>query len=506
MSIPGFTTELRDFVSARYPAVYIVSYEESVIVAMLRDFCKATDKSFYQWSISEGFHKNTERNDPKSVDPLAALSLIEGLNEKAIILFKDFHPYMSDDPQQYLVEPLKVRRKFKDIILNLKNTYKTIILLSPVLRIPVELEKDIVVMDFPLPDVAEIESLIDKKVEVIEKNHHLNLNLTSELREKFAKAALGLIRSEVDNVLNKAIVGDAKLDENDLDLIISEKKQILRKTGLLEYYDVNEKFSGVGGIANLKNWIEKRGKAFSEEAKAFGLPEPKGILLLGVQGCGKSLISKSISSLWKLPLLRFDLGNIFGSYIGQSEENMRKALKVAEALSPTILWIDEIEKGFAGTGGAGGNDSGVTKRIFGTFITWMQEKTKPVFIIATANSIENLPPELLRKGRFDEIFFVDLPNHHERKAIIDIHLKKRKRTSESFDIEHISLESDGFSGAELEQAIISALYDAYYDGKRNLTTQDILKAIQETVPLSVTMGESIEHLRKWARLRARSAT
>ncbi len=506
MNVSDFVKELRNLISARYPVIYIVSYEENFVVSGLNKLCQSTNKNFYIWSVTEGFHKIDAKDDPKSSDPLNALKKIDELDEKALIVLKDLHPYMGDENEQYLVEPIKVRRKLRDIILKLKSTFKTLILLSPILKIPEVLEKDIVVMDFPLPDVPEIENLIENKIAVIEKSHNLKLALNLTLKERFAKAALGLTRREVENVLNKAIVGDAKLNEDDLDLIIHEKKQILRKTGLLEYFDVNESFSNVGGLNNLKDWLEKRGKAFSEEAKAFGLPEPKGILLLGVQGCGKSLISKAISALWKLPMLRFDLGNIFGSYIGQSEENMRKALKIAEALSPTILWIDEIEKGFAGAGGSGGSDSGVTKRIFGTFITWMQEKTNPVFIIATANSIENLPPELLRKGRFDEIFFVDLPTRNEIETIFKIHISKRNRDPKQFDMNTLCELANGFSGAEIEQAVISALYDVYYDGKRELKTEDLAKSLNETVPLSVTMGEKIGHLREWASTRARNAT
>ena len=498
--------EIKLHINARYPVIYIVSYEEGVVIQCIKQLAEASGKSLYLWSISEGLHKINEKPEPKLSSPFQALKKIDELTEKAIIIMKDFHPYLTEPHEQYLEDPIRVRRKFRDVITNLKTSFKTIILLSPVLRLPRELEKDIIVMDFPLPDLEEIEKIITRKIEMVRKNYGINLVLEGELKERYAKAALGLTRAEVENVLNKAIVNDCKLTEDDLIMIVSEKKQILRKTGLLEYYEVQESFANVGGLDNLKEWLLKRGKAFSEEAKQFGLPQPKGILLLGVQGCGKSLISKTISALWKLPLLRFDPGNIFGSYIGESEENMRRALKIAEALAPSILWIDEIEKGFAGSSGSGNADSGVTRRIFGTFITWMQEKKSPVFIIATANSVEELPAELLRKGRFDEIFFVDLPSYSERKEIFKIHLRIRNRIPENFDLELLAKETEGFSGAEIEQAVISGLYDAYYDNKRELTTEDVLKAIKETVPLSITMKEQINYLRQWAQNRARPAS
>jgi SpoVK/Ycf46/Vps4 family AAA+-type ATPase len=248
-----------------------------------------------------------------------------------------------------------------------------------------------------------------------------------------------------------------------------------------------------------------RAAAFGAEAREFGLPEPKGLLLVGVQGCGKSLTAKAVASLWKLPLLRLDVGNLFGSYIGTSEENMRKAIKIAESLSPAILWLDEIEKGFSGVASSGMSDGGTTARVFATFLTWLQEKTKPVFVVATANAIDQLPPEMLRKGRFDEIFFIDLPTCTERESIIDIHLKKRRREPKRFAIERLARACEGFSGAEIEQAIISSLYDAFAQ-KRDITTEDIERAFAETVPLSTMMSEQVEAFRSWASDRARPAS
>jgi len=318
-------------------------------------------------------------------------------------------------------------------------------------------------------------------------------------------AALGLTRFEAENAFARVIVTDKKLDINDIDAILEEKKQAIRKSRLLEYYESKEQFNNVGGLDCLKDWLSKRGVAFTQKAQEFGLPQPKGILLIGVQGCGKSLTAKAVASLWKLPLLRLDIGTVFSGIVGSSEENMRRAIKTAETLAPIILWIDEIEKGLSGVQSSTFSDAGTSARVFSTFITWLQEKTAPVFVIATANNIQLLPPELLRKGRFDEIFFVDLPSLQERKEIFHIHLKKRKRESEKFDLELLPRESEGFSGAEIEQVIISSMYDAFLEN-RDINTSDILKNIKQSVPLSITMKENIEETRNWARYRTRCAS
>jgi SpoVK/Ycf46/Vps4 family AAA+-type ATPase len=296
-----------------------------------------------------------------------------------------------------------------------------------------------------------------------------------------------------------------RLSETEVPLIYSEKKQIIRKSGLLEYVDGVETIDGVGGMRRLKAWLAKRRLAFSREARDFGLPPPKGVLFLGVQGCGKSLCAKAVSSLWQLPLLRLDMGRVFSSYVGTSEENVRRAIRVAESVSPAILWIDEIDKGFSGAQSSAFSDSGTTARVFGTILTWLQEKASPVFVIATANNVEVLPPELLRKGRFDEIFFVDLPSEPERREIFSIHLGKRKRSAKEFDLDQLARASQGFSGSEIEQCVISAMYDAF-ESKQPLDTDMLLRSIQETYPISITMREEIEQRRKWAHGRTRRAT
>jgi SpoVK/Ycf46/Vps4 family AAA+-type ATPase len=313
---------------------------------------------------------------------------------------------------------------------------------------------------------------------------------------------------EAENVFAKSLVEKHAFD---VDVILSEKEQIIRKSGILEYYPFSEHIGDVGGLDLLKDWMEKRTVAFTEKARAFGLPSPRGVLLLGVQGCGKSLSAKAIGSLWRLPLLRLDVGRIFAGIVGSSEENMRKAIRVAESVAPCILWLDELEKGFSGTQSSGMSDGGTTSRVFGTFLTWMQDKQAPAFVVATSNDVTALPPELLRKGRFDEIFFIDLPAKEERKQIFTIHLRKRKRNPEDFDLDRLAEATPGFSGAEIEAVVVDALYDAFDSlreggDEHEIDTDTIIAAAHNTVPLSMTMRERIEDLREWAATRARAAS
>jgi len=504
--------ELSDHIRARYPVLYLVTGEEARAMTALAEVAAVTGKSMWVWSASDGLvdPKGAEIKDPKGepiVSPLKALRYALRSQERALFVFKDLHLFFEDPMPAYLVDPLQVRRILRDIAIAFRTSYKSLVLVSPLLRVPHELEKEITVFDFPIPSQKEIAGLLDNVIAEVKRIHgsKVQIDLCDDTRDRIVKSVSGLTQSEVENVFNRAIVNDLRFDETDVPFILSEKKQIIRKSGLLEYYEVQEQLANVGGLEILKEWLVKRGEAFTARAREFGLPEPKGILLLGVQGCGKSLISKSISSLWRLPLLRLDVGAIFGKYVGESEENLRRAIRMAEALSPTILWLDEIEKAFAGVSSGSGGDGGVSSRIFGSFITWLQEKTVPVFVIATSNNIRDLPAELLRKGRFDEIFFVDLPTDEERRQIFTIHLKKRHRDPAKFDLAELSGVSEGFSGAEIEQAVISAMFDAFHAG-RDLETGDLRKSLTETVPLAVTMREQIAGLRDWAATRAKRAS
>jgi SpoVK/Ycf46/Vps4 family AAA+-type ATPase len=367
------------------------------------------------------------------------------------------------------------------------------------------LEKEITVLNFPLPGSEDLAQLLDKIIEDLKEFKQVSITLDEVARERLLQAALGLTLGEAENVFAKIIVKDGRLSGEHINEVFAEKQQIIRKSGLLEYYATSESFAEVGGLAVLKDWLNKRGLAFSPEARAFGLPAPKGVLLLGVQGCGKSLCAKAVSTQWQLPLLRFDMGRMFNSFIGSSEENVRRAISVAESVAPAILWVDEIDKAFAGSAGSGASDGGTTARVFGTFLTWLSEKQAPVFVAATANDISQLPPELLRKGRLDEIFFVDLPALAERTEVFHIHLQKRGRDPAEFDIDALARASHDFSGAEIQEAINSALYDAFY-AREQLATEHVRTALEQTVPLAKTMAEQITCLRAWAEGRARNAS
>ena len=832
-------TELETLIRARYPIIYVVSWEEKRVEDALRAITQARGKKMYQWTVTQGMVLNPANRDDATRDPLAALDFVMASRDQAVFLFKDFHPFLNDTA---------LVRRLRDLTYALKTSYKTLILLSPVLKLPPELEKEITVVDYALPSLEDLGHLLDGIIESVKSNPRIQTQLTTQEREAILQAALGLTATEAENVFAKSLVEKHTFD---VGVILSEKEQIIRKSGLLEYYPATEGFGDVGGLNLLKDWMEKRTIAFTEKARDYGLPAPKGILLLGVQGCGKchakdtpilmhdgtvkmvqdvvvgdtvmgpdslprqvlstvrgrdemyevrptkgepyavnsehilslrvsgytpqnkkfaeadenalinisvkdylkrsacfkqaamgwrvgvefsaqpvpldpyflgvwlgdgaafhpyittmdgeiadylkvfaarhglcittapskgraslyrlstgkysgqsnpltcllrrldvlgnkhiphvykansrnirlqllaglidtdgyhnsnvyeiiqksealahdiaflarslglaaylrpvqksclhqgslrcglyykvsisgdtsivpvrlerkqcqrraqrknvlnvgirvqpvgegdyygfqvegdglfllgdftvthnSLSSKAIASLWRLPLLRMDVGKIFGGIVGQSEENIRKAIRVAESTAPNVVWIDELEKGFAGTQSSGISDGGTTARVFGTFISWLNDKTAPCFVVATANDVSALPPELLRKGRFDEIFFVDLPGEAERAEIFAIHLKKRHRDPKNFDLTRLAAATSGYSGAEIEQAVISALYDAF-DLDREVTTEDILIGVNQSVPLSMTMKESIEVLRQWADTRARPAS
>ncbi|HLV79700.1 MAG TPA: AAA family ATPase [Chthonomonadaceae bacterium] len=830
--------ELELLIRARYPIIYIVSWEEKRVEDALREIAQERGKKIFVWTATQGMSLNANNRDSATRDPLAALDFVMDSRDQALFVLKDFHPFIND---------VTVTRRLRDLTLALKTSYKTMVIIAPSLKLPGELEKEVTVVDYSLPDREDLDTLLEKIIQSVKDNPQINTSLTEIERDQILKAAQGLTANEAENVFAKSIVEKHRFD---VDVILGEKEQIIRKSGILEYYPFSENIGDVGGLDLLKDWMEKRTVSFTEKARAFGLPEPRGVLLLGVQGCGKcfqkdtpilmfngevkavqdvrmgdlvmgpdslprrvlsttrgqgemfritptkgnpytvnadhiltlrmsgkhkayklanaygivniplrdylgqsacfkqramgyrtrvdfpavavpldpyflgvwlgdgsdkvpaettadevivghvaktaasyglnvrrvekaranraatyfvtagnqgrsfnpvlillrdlgvlgnkhipllyrvnsrevrlrllagiidtdgcmwgndyeviqkrkqlaediafvarslglaayicpcqksctvrgirfignyyrihisgdtdmipvrlhhkqahprqqrknvlntgirvesvgpgdyygfaidgdhrfllgdftvvhnSLSAKAIGSLWRLPLLRLDVGRIFAGIVGSSEENMRKAIRVAESVAPCILWADELEKGFSGTQSSGVSDGGTTARVFATFLTWMQDKKAPVFVVATSNDVTSLPPELLRKGRFDEIFFIDLPAAAERKQIFAIHISKRKRDPEQFDLEALAEASPGFSGAEIEAAVVDALYDAF-DSDTDLTTESVLAAIHHTVPLSVTMQERIEDLRVWAATRARATS
>ena len=493
--------EIRILIRARYPLIYVVSWEERRIEGVLSEIAKSRNKGIFSWTITQGIQNleagtAVKRLMDNTQDPIAALDYIEKFQKAALFVLKDFHPFMND---------ARVIRRLRDLTIALKTSYKTVILLAPIQKVPDELEKDVAIIDFPLPAIQDLERQLDYIIQSVSHNRNVQINLEEGDKEKILQAAMGLTLVEAENVFAKAIVAKGRIDPQDIPVILSEKKQIIRKSGILEFFAPDQALDDVGGLDQLKNWIRKRGKAFSENARAYGLPHPKGVLLIGVSGSGKSLVAKAVSSLWNLPLLRLDIGSVFSGLVGSSEANIRSVVKTAESIAPCLLWLDEMDKGLSGVHSSNFSDGGTTARVLSSFLTWMQEKTAPVFIVATANDISSLPPELLRKGRFDEIFFLDLPSLNERIDIFKIHLQKRNRDPQKFDLKLLGDLSQGFSGSEIEQVVISALYDSY-DEDREVQTADLVSTLRQSVPLSHTMREAIDALRQWAQTRARPAS
>ena len=502
----AFPETLRTYLRAGYPILYVVTAEEDRAIELLG--CALAEgelarRRLYIWSVSRGLCTSDFKVvDRKTADPHRILPFLLEFNEPGLFVLEDFHFFLDERAPKAALSI----RQLRDLVAPFKASRKTVVLLSSVLKIPPELEKDVTVLDLEMPNESELAATLDETIEQMKDNPKVEINLGGDAREKIVKALSGLTRGEAENALAKVIVTNSRIDAEDIDLFLAEKEQIIRKSGMLEYYATPERFGSIGGLDELKLWLRSRGRAFSESARQFGLPNPKGLLLVGVPGCGKSLTAKAVAAEWKMPLLKFDLGKVFGGLVGQSEENMRRAIKMAEAVAPCVLWIDEIEKGLAGSRG-GASDSGVTQRVFGTLLTWMEENKKQVFTIATANDIEGLPPELLRKGRFDEIFFIDLPSPQERATILAIHLTKHHRDYRDFDVARHAAATEGFSGAELEQVVVSALYLAFAEGERaHLEDRHVDQAIRESVPLSQSVAHKIERLRAEARNKWRWAS
>jgi SpoVK/Ycf46/Vps4 family AAA+-type ATPase len=487
--------EVADLIRARYALIYWVSDEEGRVEESLKKLCIEREMRLEVWSITEGMRTICNGTGERDIrDPLKALDHVNRGEGRAVYVLRDFHPFLK--------EP-SVVRKLRDLATSLRKTKKSLMMLSPVQKVPPEIEKSVSsIVYWDLPDRMEIETIARRLVPQAPQATQDMVATDSTFMEKVVEAALGLTEVEAENVFAKSMV---RTHTFDMKTILDEKKQIIRKNGLLEYYEKTEALANIGGMETLKEWLTKRRHAFGSRARDFGLPLPKGILLIGVPGTGKSLTAKAVGALWEMPLLRLDVGKLFAGLVGSSEENIRKVIRTAEAIAPAVLWIDEIEKGFSGTSSSGQTDGGTTSRVFGSFITWLQEKTTPVFVIATANDVSALPPELLRKGRFDEIFFCDLPSAEERRKIFDIHIRKKGRNPGEFDIDKMVSATPDFSGAEIEQSVIAALYDAF-DAGTDLDTEGMLASLKDLVPLAVTMREKIERMREWSRTRARPAS
>lgn len=479
---PAFKDELDSYLRARFTLIIVVTQEESRLIETVKSLCESNHWACLAWDAAEGFQALAGRNlnAPSARDPITALEQVEKGDDGAVYIFKDFHDVWKNE---------LVKRKLRNVVQRLRYTRKSILVTTPISRVPDELRDEVVIIDYPSPNQAELEAVLSQ----ITQTPNIAVQLTAAGREKLIQAALGLTASQAGRAFARSVIaGKGKLDERSIDLVTEEKKQIIRESEALEFYSVSESMADVGGLGVLKEWLGLRERAFTREAREYGLPSPKGIALIGIPGTGKSLTAKMIAGQWRLPLLRLDVGALFGSLVGESEERARRALKLAETLAPCLVWIDEMEKALA----HGGLDSGTSTRVFGTILTWMQEKTAACFVIATANNISALPPELLRKGRFDEIFFLDLPTEAERREIFSVHLRKRSRLTADYDLGRLAEAAEGYVGAEIEQAVIDAMYLGFNAG-REFTTEDILESLRRQVPLSVAQRETIQALRNW---------
>jgi ATP-dependent 26S proteasome regulatory subunit len=482
-------------IRARYSLLYIVGVEEEPIEAVIAQVALQVTpaRRVLRWDLVRGW----EDNGSGKGSVMAALDRIgkTAVEEYTIFLLRDLHPVLK---YPYTEKNAPVVRELRNLTRELKRSKKTIILTSHALELPEELKEEVTVIDFPLPNVQEIDSLISH---VVEKPQQLQVSGLA--REQLVKACQGLSRARIGRVLAKALAAKQQINESDIDGVLEEKQQAIRQTGILEFFNSRESLKSVGGLENLKQWVKMRQDAFTDEARRYGIPNPKGVLLVGIQGTGKSLSAKTIASEWRLPLLRLDTGRLFGGIVGESESRVRQMIQLAEAIAPCVLWIDEIDKAFGNIISGGDGDSGTSRRVFGSLITWMQEKTSPVFIVATANNVRILPAELLRKGRFDEIFFLNLPSESERQDIFKVHLQRLRPTRlREFDLGVLAKRAENFSGAEIEQVVIDGLYRAFgtfVNGqRRDLMTEDILRSIEDTVPLAAIARSQIEDLKRWA--------
>lgn len=476
----SFTEEFDIALRARCSVIYIVTHEEDRVMQDVELVRIRQKKQLLVWDLAGGFSDGSAKGNPVT----ALTKIAEDKDDGRIYVLKDYHRFIDDN---------LVNRTLRNLASALLETRKNIVICAPVLRIPPELYEDVYVLDYEYPDF----SCITEFVRMIIDPKTVSVRLNATQMEILLKAFQGLTTAKIRTILAKAAVKYGAIDERAIGLVLDEKEQFIKRTQVLQFYPSLQDISGIGGLDVLKSWIECRGKAFSELAKNYMLPLPKGLLLVGIQGTGKSLSAKAIAKNWNMPLLKLDVGRLMGSLVGESESRTREMIRTAEAMSPCVLWVDEIDKAFAGVTGPQG-DSGVASRMFGSFITWMQEKTKPVFIVATANNIDALPPELLRKGRFDEIFFVNLPTRQERFEIFELHLEKRRPgCARNFDVHTLAAETKGFSGAEIEQVIVDAMYNAF-DAQREFCTEDILHSIENTVPLAKACEEQIGKLKSFA--------
>jgi AAA+ superfamily predicted ATPase len=483
-------TKIMNYVKAGYPGIYIVSSEETRVESEMRAVAESLKHKLYAWSVVDGLVDSADGSAHNHQDPMEMLTAIGDLPENSLVLLRDFHQFI-ESPNPMLT------RQLKDTMRVGKTKGRIIVIAACRLVLPPELEREFVIVDFSFPGREELGVILENIAKSARKKKP-----DTEARDRLLDAASGLTSMEAENAFALSVIEAGELSPS---VVSREKAMAVKKSGILEICSVTETLDDIGGLDVLKTWLLTRKDAFGQRARQYRLPSPKGLLIVGIPGTGKSLTAKATASVFQRPLVRLDAGRLYGGLVGESEANARNAIQTLEAIAPCVCWIDEIEKGFAGSRSSGVTDGGTSSRVFGTFMSWMQEKTSPVFIVATANDVSQLPPEMLRKGRFDELFFVDLPEPAEREAIWRIQIGKHGRTPEGFKLAELVKTSEGFTGSEIEQAFIEALFLGFSQGQEP-TDKTVIEALANSVPLGKLMGEHINALRKWAKGRARPAT
>jgi len=509
---------LKVLIDSSAPIVVMETVEEVRAVRLVRVACASLNLATFEWSIASGLARcGNEGNEVvvegrfpaggtgqeatdlaaqaiyNTREPAQVLGVLEGISVEAAFILKDFHRHMED--------PVVVRR-LRDVGQKFSKNRRTVVIVAPSIKMPPELASLVEYLELPLPDKLRLRQIIDEMIVRVGKTRSLRRSLDTAGLDVMADNLRGLTEEQAERAVSQAIVTRYGLTAEIVTDVLQAKKEMLRRAAMLDFVDVSDTMAGVGGLANLKHWLELRRGTWEEKARAFGLEPPRGVVILGVQGCGKSMCAQAIAGEWKLPLVKFDSAAIFDKYIGETEKRIQKVFQVAEELSPCVLWIDELEKVFAGSGpDSASADAGVSSRLLAAFLSWMQERKAPVFVAATCNNVSALPPELIRKGRFDELFFVDLPNQAERKQIFALELARRNRRPAEFDLDRVAAAARGYSGAEIQAAVQAALY-ASFSSKQPLATGSLIDALAMTVPLSATRAEEIQELRNWARARA----
>lgn len=484
MSRKASIDELERLLLSYHSLIAIETADEDRVRSMVREVAARVHAPFFEWSVTTGLSRLQGATLDGTTDPLSMLNRIDEIHDdKAIYLLKDLTSHLNPH----------VTRTLRELAARLASSPSAIVLTGDPVELPRDLDAAAVRFELQLPDEQEIRETVRQVIDSMSARKRFTIELTREDAQRLVRSLSGLTTSQVRRVIAQAVLEDGKLSGQDIDHVIRWKGEIIERGGILEFFPLEANTFQLGGFGRLKSWLEDARIGFTAEARALNLTPPKGILLVGVQGCGKSLAAKFIAREWKLPLLKLDAGRLYDKYVGESEKNFRRAVKMAEAMAPVVLWMDEIEKAFSA--GNSDQDAGLSQRLFGALLTWLQEKKQDVFVVGAANDLNKLPPEFLRKGRFDEIFFVDLPTLDERKQILDIHLKLRKQDPAAFDVEQASVATEGFSGAEIEQAVIAALYRSLHR-KEKLTTASLIESVNSTVPLSRSRFEDIEELRE----------